>query len=63
MIATERPHGVFSRQLFLGDNLDTARAKAEYDEGVLQPTTPIVERAKPPKIEIAGNVKGHFIRS
>src|SRR5664279_2129612 len=30
MIAAERPRGVFSRQLFLGDNLDTDRVKAEY---------------------------------
>jgi Hsp20/alpha crystallin family len=33
MIAAERTRGVFSRQLFLWDNLDTDRVKAEYDAG------------------------------
>jgi len=28
MVAAERPTGVFSRQLFLGDNLDTDRIEA-----------------------------------
>ena len=57
MIAAERPRGVFSRQLFLGDNLDTDRVRAEYDAGVLRLTIPIAEKAKPHKIEIASN--GH----
>src|SRR6185503_11271199 len=30
LIAAERPRGVFSRQLILGDNLDTDRVHAEY---------------------------------
>ena len=57
MIAAERTRGVFSRQLFLGDNLDTDQVKAEYDAGVLRLTIPVSERAKPHKIEIAHN--GH----
>jgi len=57
MLAAERPRGVFSRQLFLGDNLDTDRVQAEYDAGVLRLTIPIAEKAKPHKIEIASN--GH----
>ena len=57
MIAAERPRGVFSRQLFLGDNLDTDRVKAEYDAGVLRLTIPVSEQAKPHKIQIAHN--GH----
>ena len=57
MIAAERPRGVFSRQLFLGDNLDTDRVRAEYDAGVPRLTIPIAEKAKPHKIEIASN--GH----
>src|SRR3954452_7607940 len=34
MIAAERPRGVFSRQLILGDNLDTDNIAASYDDGV-----------------------------
>ena len=51
---TERPRGVFSRQLFLGDTLDADRIEATYDAGVLTLRIPIAERAKPRKIEIAG---------
>src|ERR1700689_3034052 len=35
LIAAERPRGVFSRQLILGDTLDTERVAATYDAGVL----------------------------
>jgi HSP20 family protein len=52
----ERPRGVFSRQLFLGDSLDADRIEAHYDAGVLTLRLPIAEKAKPRKIEItAGN--------
>ena len=50
----ERPRGVFSRQLFLGDTLDAERIEAHYDAGVLTLRLPIAERAKPRKIEITG---------
>jgi HSP20 family protein len=43
---------VFSRQLFLGDNLDTDRIEASYQEGVLQLRIPVAEKAKPRKISI-----------
>jgi HSP20 family protein len=52
MVAAERPRGVFSRQLFLGDNLDTDRIGANYHNGVLRLTIPVAEKAKPRKIEI-----------
>lgn len=48
----ERPLGVFSRQLFLGDALDTDRINASYEAGVLTLRIPIAERAKPRKITI-----------
>jgi len=51
----ERPRGVFSRQLFLGDTLDTDRIEAGYDAGVLTLRIPVAEKAKPRKIEIGGN--------
>src|ERR1035437_1874192 len=44
-VAAERPRGVFSRQLFLGDNLDTDRVQAEFDAGVLRLTIPVAEKA------------------
>jgi len=52
MLASERPRGVFSRQLVLGDNLDLARIEAAYDGGVLRLLVPVAEKAKPRKIEV-----------
>jgi HSP20 family protein len=52
MLATERPRGVFSRQLVLGDNLNTDRIEASYKEGVLRLHIPVAEKAKPRKITI-----------
>ena len=53
MIAAERPRGVFSRQLILGDNLDVDSIAADYNSGVLTLRIPVAERAKPRKISIA----------
>ncbi|WP_316574478.1 MULTISPECIES: Hsp20/alpha crystallin family protein [Nocardia] len=53
MIAAERPRGVFSRQLFLGESLDTDRIRADYRNGVLRVSVPVAEKAKPRKIEIS----------
>jgi HSP20 family protein len=55
MLASERPRGVFSRQLVLGDNLDLDRIEAAYDGGVLRLSVPVAEKAKPRKIEISGS--------
>ncbi len=52
ILAAERPRGVFSRQLVLGDNLDLERISAGYSDGVLRLTIPVAERAKPRKISI-----------
>ncbi|WP_083894860.1 Hsp20/alpha crystallin family protein [Nocardia tenerifensis] len=52
MIAAERSRGVFSRQLFLGDGLDTDHIRADYTDGVLRLVIPVAEKAKPRKIEI-----------
>ncbi|MBX9392994.1 Hsp20/alpha crystallin family protein [Streptomyces sp. TRM72054] len=53
MVVAERPSGVFSRQLFLGDTLDTDRIEAGYDAGVLTVKVPMVEKAQARKIEVA----------
>jgi len=58
MVAAERPAGVFSRQLFLGDTLDTERVQASYRDGVLRLTIPVAERAKPRRIEIGHESTG-----
>jgi HSP20 family protein len=50
---SERPYGVFSRQLFLGDALDTGRIQAKYDNGVLVVRIPVAEQAKPRKVQVA----------
>ena len=52
LVAAERPRGVFSRQLILGDNLDTEHIEASYDAGVLTLQIPVAEQAKPRKIAI-----------
>ncbi|MFE2147418.1 Hsp20/alpha crystallin family protein [Streptomyces sp. NPDC059456] len=51
---SERPLGVFSRQVVLADTLDTERIQADYEAGVLTLRIPIAERAKPRKISIGG---------
>ena len=52
-LASERPRGMFSRQLVLGDNLDLDQIEATYAEGVLRLVVPVAEKAKPRKIEIS----------
>lgn len=52
MIVSERPSGTFSRQLFLGDNLDSDKIEAGYDAGVLTLRIPVAEEAKPRKIAV-----------
>jgi HSP20 family protein len=58
LIAAERPRGIFSRQLVLGDNLDTEHITASYDGGVLTLQIPVAEQAKPRKISIASKGEG-----
>ena len=48
----ERPRGVFSRQLFLGDTLDAEHISADYSAGVLTLRIPVAEKAKPRKISV-----------
>jgi HSP20 family protein len=52
MLASERPRGLFSRQLVLGDNLDLEHIQAAYTDGVLTLRVPVAEQAKPRKIKI-----------
>lgn len=52
VVIAERPQGTVSRQLFLGQGLDTERISATYDDGVLTVVIPVAETAKPHKIQI-----------
>ena len=53
LVASERPRGVSSRQVILGDTLDAERIEASYHAGVLRLTIPVAEKAKPRKIAIS----------
>ena len=54
LVLAERPTGTFTRQLFLGETLDTEHLAARYDNGVLSLSIPIAEQAKPRRIEVTG---------
>ena|ERR1700730_6590019 len=55
VVVTERPQGIFSRQVFLGEGLDSDRIEARYDSGVLTLTIPVAEQVKPRRVEIASS--------
>jgi HSP20 family protein len=55
MLVTERPTGTFTRQLFLGETLDTEHLEANYNAGVLILTIPVREAAKPRKLTITSS--------
>ena len=52
VIAAERLHGAFTRQLFLSETLDAERLVASYETGVLILRIPVAESAKPRKVPI-----------
>jgi HSP20 family protein len=52
VIVDERPHGEFSRQLFLGENLDATKLTADLTDGVLNLEIPVSEASKPRKISL-----------
>jgi len=54
LVRSERRHGKLSRTLMLAENLDTESLSADYANGVLVVTIPVVAEAKPRRIEISG---------
>ena len=54
VLIAERPQGRFTRQLQLGENLDTQNVEARYANGVLHLTIPVAEAAQPRRIEVQG---------
>jgi HSP20 family protein len=59
MIISERPRGTFTRQLMLGQALDTEHVEASYDAGVLSIRIPVADKAKPRKIEVTTGSSNH----
>jgi HSP20 family protein len=62
-VVAERSYGTFSRQLFLGETLDSERLSATYDAGVLTLRIPVAEQAKPRKISIGTSDSARQIRA
>jgi len=55
LIAAERPAGIFTRQVFLGETLDADHIAADYNAGVLTLSITVHEQAKPRSIAITGH--------
>jgi HSP20 family protein len=58
VLVDETPQGIFSRQLFLGENLDAGGLEATFDQGILTLTIPVAEQAKPRRIEVSSRSQG-----
>ena len=52
VLLAERPQGTFTRQMQVGEGLDTSKVAAAYDNGVLRLTIPMAESAQPRRIEV-----------
>jgi len=52
LIVSECPAGVFTRQIFVGDTLDTEQIDADYAAGILTLSIPVREAAKPRRVEV-----------
>jgi HSP20 family protein len=61
IVASERRHGAFTRQVYLGEGLDSDAIHATYEQGVLTVTVPVSERSKPRKIEVSGTSRAEAI--
>jgi HSP20 family protein len=52
-LVAERLYGTFTRQVVLGDNLDTEHIEADYEAGVLTLSIPVAAHAKPRRIPVS----------
>jgi HSP20 family protein len=57
IVVSERPTGTFTRQLFLGESLDTDKISASYENGVLRLAIPVAEQAKARRIDVKASAK------
>jgi HSP20 family protein len=48
----ERTFGTFTRRLYLSKNLNADAVEAAYNNGVLEVRIPVLEQAKPRKVEV-----------
>ena len=62
-IASERFAGTYMRQLALGDDVDAEKISATYANGVLTVTLPVLEQAKPRRVEISVQDKSNTIEA
>jgi HSP20 family protein len=61
VLALERPRGSFTRQLMLGEDVDSGAINAEYRDGVLTVVLPVSEQAKPRKVAISTGSSGNVV--
>jgi HSP20 family protein len=54
VVIAERPHGTYTRQIFLGDTLDSENLQANCEHGVLTLTIPVAEAVKPRRVQVGG---------
>jgi HSP20 family protein len=55
VVVAERPHGTYTRQILLGDTLDSENMQANCEHGVLRLTIPVAETAKPRRVQISAS--------
>lgn len=58
VLVAERPQGGFTRQLVLGEGLDTEAVQADYTNGVLHLEIPMAEAAQPRRIQVGQSAGG-----
>ena len=55
LLVAERPAGIFTRQVFLGESMDADNIAADYAAGVLTLTIPVREAARPRSIQVTSS--------
>jgi HSP20 family protein len=58
VVIAERPQGTFTRQLQLGETVDTENIEASYGDGVLRLTIPITQAAQPRRVQVRTDSSG-----
>ena len=63
VIVAERPQGSFTRQLSLGEGVDSENLTADYADGVLHVTIPVSPKTQARRVEIthASGGKPHHL--
>lgn len=58
LVIAERPHGTFTRQVHLGENLDTDKIEATYEAGVLRLSIPVATQTRARRIPLRHEPEG-----